>query len=224
LYKLKVKDWNFGFNASLTAQGEVPAPEKFDDLLKAITGTHGQQIMNLLGDVEDWSDPSKPIFGPFVNLADSEAQKLIQSITGVADLAGAFNALKARILNLFKLWDNLPQKATQLIWSKLPDGNAINDIVDIAKQVKDFSEPDLLKFIQGKLANIPFLNTTQGQALESLAVNGLFSALQNNGALSDIKNAAGVVASILDGDALQSLLTKLQSAVSAKLNLSKLED
>ena len=223
LYKLKVKDWNFGFNASLTAQGEIPAPDKFDDLLKAITGTHGQQIMKLLGDVEDWTDPSKPIFGPFVNLADSEAQKLIQSVTGVADLAGAFDAVKNRILNLFQLWDNLPQTATQLIWSKLPDRDAIKNIAGIAQKVKALSDDDLKNFIQDKLADVPFLNSDHGRALESLAVDGLFSALQNVKEVANIREDAGLVADILDGDTLQSLLTQLQSAVNAKLDLSKLE-
>ncbi len=223
LYKLRANDWNFGFDGSVTATPVTPLPDNFDDLLKAVTGTHGQQIMKLLGRVEDWTDPNKPIFGPFVNLADSEAQKLIQTITGVTDLASAFNDVKGRIQKVFQLWDGLPQTATQLIWSKLPDPSAISAIAGIAKKVASLTDANLTQFLQTSLADVPFLNTTEGMALESLAAKGLFAALQDKGALTDIQNAAGLVGQILDGSALQSLLTKLQDAVNTRLDLKKLE-
>jgi hypothetical protein len=224
LYKLRVSQWNFGFDASLTATPVTPPlPEHFDDLLKAVTGTHGQQIVKMLGRVEDWVDPNKPLFGPFVNLADTEAQQLIKSLTGVTDLAAAFNDVKGRIQKLFHLWDNLPQTVTQLIWSKLSDVAGIAKIAGIANQVATLSPADLTKLIQNSLTNVPFLNTDEGKALEALAVNGLFSALQGTPAQQAIQKAAGLVGQILDGSALQSLLTKLQAAVGAKLDLKKLE-
>ena len=223
LYKLRINNWNFGFDASVTATGQVPAPASLNDLIKAVTGTHQQQIMKLLGQVEDWTDPNTPIFGPFVNMVDSEAQRLIQSLTGVADLAAAFNTLTARIKKLFDLWDNLPQAATQFIWSKLPDKNAIATIAAIAKQVSNSSDDELKTLVQSKLADVPFLNTPQGQALSSLAVDGLFSVLQNTNALADLKKFAGQVAGILDGSDLQTFLTNLQAAVNTKLDLAQLE-
>jgi len=224
LFKLKVNDWNFGFDASLTATPVTPPlPENFDELLQAVTGTHGQQIMKLLGRVEDWADPSKPVFGPFVDLANSEAQKLIQSITGVTDLAAAFDSVKARIQKVFQLWDNLPQTATRLIWSKLPDPAAIASILKVANKVSALSEDSLTDFLQTSLADVSFLNTIEGKALESIASRGLFEALQDTGALTDIKTAADKVGQILDGSALQSFLTRLQSAVNTRLDLKKIE-
>jgi hypothetical protein len=224
LYKLRVNEWNFGFDASLTATPVTPPlPENFDDLLKAITGTHGQQIMKLLGRVEDWADPNTPVFGPFVNLADVEAQKLIQTIAGVTDLTAAFNDVKSRIQKLFQLWDTLPQTATQLIWSKLPDPAAIASIGGIANKVSNLAEDELAALLKTSLADLPFLNTPEGVALQALASKGLFAALQNTGALTDIQKAAGQVSKILDGSALQGLLTKLQDAVNTRLDLKKLE-
>jgi hypothetical protein len=223
LYKLRVNDWNFGFDGSLTATPVKPLPDNFDDLLRAVTGTHGQQIMKLLGRLEDWVDPSKPIFGPFINLADNEAQKLVQTITGVADLTGAFNEVKSRIEKVYQLWDGLPQTAKHLIWSKLPDSTAISAITGIANKVAALSNDGLTQLLQAALPDVPFLNTTEGKALESLAENGLFAALQKRGALADIQKAAGLVRQILDGSALQSLLTKLQDAVSTRLDLKNLE-
>jgi hypothetical protein len=224
LYKLKVNDWNFGFSASLTATPVTPPlPQNFDDLLKAVTGTHGQQIVNLLGRVEDWVDPNRPIFGPFVNLADSEAQKLVQMITGVTDLAGGFGKIKTRLQNAFQFWTKLPQTATQLIWSKLPDPEEIKKVADIAKLVSGATLDGLTKFVESKLVDVAFLNTTAGKALESLAANGLFSTLQDTKALTDVQDAAKLVGNILDGSELQSLFTKLQSAVDTKLDLTKLQ-
>jgi len=223
LYKLRVSELDLGLDASLTVTPEAPAPNSLDDLIRAITGTHQQQIMKLLGDVQDWTNPTKPIFGPFVNMIDADAQKLIESLTGVANLATAFNDVKARIQKLFDLWDNLPHTATQFLWSKLPDQSAITAVASMAKQVSSLSSGDLQKFIQSKLADVPFATTDEGKALESLAANGLFSAIQDSKALTDVKGTAGVVAKILDGDALQQLLTKLQAAVNTKLDLKQLE-
>lgn len=121
LYKLRVNNWNMGFDASVTATPQTPAPNNLDDLLQAMVGVHYQQILKLLGYVKDWTDPTKPIFGPFVNLANSEAQKLIASLTGIGDLASAFDSLKDRIQKLFNEWDGLPPTAKQFLWEKLPE-------------------------------------------------------------------------------------------------------
>src|SRR5262249_44708088 len=154
-------------------------------------------------------------------LADSEARKLIQTITGVTDLAGAFNDIKGRIQKLFQLWDGLPQTATQLIWSKLPDPTAVSAIAGIANKVANLTNVGLTQLLQTSLPNVPFLSTTDGKALESLAANGLFAALQDTAALTEIQKAAGLVGQILDRGALQSLLTKLQDAINTRLDLKK---
>lgn len=224
LFKLKVSNLALGFDASVIATpSETVLPENFDDLLKAVLGVHGQQVMKLLGRVEDWVDPSKPIFGPFVDLADTEAQKLIESITGVSDLSAAFDEVKGRIQKVFTLWDGLPQSLTRLIWSKLPESDAISSVATIANKVATLDAAGLTTLLETSLGGVPFLGTTQGQALEAMAVNGLFSALQDNAALAEIQKAAGLVTQILDGDLLQSFLTKLQAAVNTRLDLAKLE-
>lgn len=223
LYKLRVNDWSFGFDGSLTATPVTPLPDSFDDLLRAVTGTHGQQIMKLLGQVEDWTDPSKPVFGPFVNLADAEARKLVETITGVPDLAAAFDSAKGRIQQLFHTWDQLPQTATQLIWSKLPDPAEIAAIAGIAGKIATLDEDSLKDFLQTSLANVPFLNSTPGKALEALASKGLFAAIGDSEALKQVKKAAGLAQQILDGSALQGILTRLQDAVNTRLNLKQLE-
>jgi len=224
LYKLRVRELDLGFSASLSATPVTPPlPDNLTDLLKAITGTHQQQIIKLLGNVRDWTDPSKPIFGPLVNLADTEAQKLIQSVTGITDLAGSFNDVKARIQKLFDLWDNLPQTATQLLWSKLPDKQQIAAVKNIAQKVNAFSEADLSQFVQSKIGDVQFFNSPEGQALESLAVDGLFSAIQNTPELAKVRQAAGLVTSILDGSEVQMLLTNLQNAIDTKLDLKQIE-
>lgn len=224
LYKLKIGNLSLGFDASITATpSQTVLPSHFDDLLKAVLGVHGQQVMKLLGSVEDWVDPNKPIFGPFVNLADTEAQKLLQSITGVSDLAADFNAVKARIQKVFTLWDGLPQSLTRLIWAKLPQSAALSSVATIANKVATLDPAGLTTLIESSLSDVPFLNTTEGEAFEAMAASGLFSALQDDVALTQIKKTAAVVSQILDGGLLQGFLTKLQLAVDTRLDLSKLE-
>jgi hypothetical protein len=224
LYKLRVSNLDLGLDASLTVTPQAPAPNSLNDLLKAITGTQHQQIMKLLGDVEDWADPGKPIFGPFVNLADSEARKLLQSITGVVDLKSSFETIKARIQKLFNFWNSLPHAAAQFLWSKLPQQQPIADAAAIAKLMSTLSPDDLTGFIQSKLSDVVFLATDAGKMLESLAVNGLFAALQDKQALAGIMEAAANVVNILDGSELENLLTNLQAAVNTKLDLKQLEN
>ena len=225
LYKLRVSNWDFGFDGSVSATPVTPPlPQNFDDLLKGIAGTHCQQIMKLLGQVEDWTDPNKPIFGPFVNMLNDEAGNLIKSLTGVTDLAAAFNDVKGRIQKLFQLWDSLPQTATQFLWSKLPDPAAIAKILALAQQASNLNETDLTDLIKKTLANVPLLNTPEGQALEALAARGLFAALQSSPARQELQKAAGQLVKILDGSELQSLLTKLHDAVEKKLDLNKLDN
>jgi len=223
LFKLRVNGWNFGFGGSAIVTPVAPLPAKFADLASAIVGTTGQQIMKLLGDVVDWTDPSKPLFGPLVNLADNEARGLIQTIAGVTDLNAAFNAVKARIQQVFQFWDNLPQTATHLIWSLLPNSSEIVKVAGVAQQVAGLTPDSLLAFVKSKIGDVAFLNSTEGQALESMAANGLFAALNDTGALSGIQKAAQQVSQLLDGSALQALLTKLQAQVSTRLDLKQIE-
>ena len=223
LFKLRVRGWNVGLSGSATVTPVSPLPAQYQDLASAITGTTGQQIVKLLRDIKDWTDPSKPIFGPFVNLIDNEARALIQNLTGVTDLNAAFDSVKGRIQQVFQFWDNLPQTATRLIWSLLPAQSEIGRVSSIASQVAGMTPDSLLTFIKTSLADVPFLNSTEGQALESMAVNGLFSALNNAGALKDLQSAAENVSQLLDGSALQSFLTKLQSQVNDRLDLKQIE-
>jgi hypothetical protein len=223
LYKLRVNGWNFGFSGAATVKAVTPVPAQFQDLASAIIGTTGQQIVKLLGDVKDWTDPTKPLFGPFVNLADNEARALIQTIAGVSDLNATFASVKGAIQQVFHFWDNLPQSATRLIWSALPDSERIAKIAGIAQQVADLTPEALETLVKNSLADVPFLGSTQGQALESMAVNGLFAALNNSGALNDIRAAARQITQLLDRGALQNLLTNLENQVNTRLNLKQIE-
>ena len=224
LYKLRTKNLNLALDASLFVTPQSPAPDSLRDLLKAITGIHERQIIRLLGDVRDWADPSKPIFGPFINLAESEARKLVQSITGIADLATAFDTAKARIQNLFNIWSSLPQAAAQFLWAKLPDPAAIADAVAIAQKVSTFSADELTAFIESRLGDSEFLDSNSGEMLESLAVKGLFAALQDKTEIRTIRSAAAAVTELLDGSDLQKLLTSLQKEINARLDLNHLEN
>jgi hypothetical protein len=223
LFKLRVNGWDFGFSGKLTATQVVPLPDRFDDLLSAVVGTHHQQIVKLLGQVEDWTDPRKPLFGPLVNLADGEARQLIETISGVADLNAAFEEVKGRIQKVFKVWNGLPQETTNLIWSKLQIPAEVIEIAKIAKHVAASDSASTLALIRKALPDVEFLNSTVGKALSSFALKGLFAALHSSEAVREIQQTAKQVADLLDGSTVQGLLTKLQNEINTRLDITQIE-
>ena len=118
----------------------------------------------------------------------------------------------------------MPQAAAQFLWAKLPEPAALSEAAAIAGKVSTFSGAELTAFIQSKLSDIEFLNSNGGRMLESLAVNGLFAALQDNSEIRAIRSAATTVTKLLDGSDLQNLLTSLQQEINARLDLKHLED
>jgi hypothetical protein len=65
LYRIGVRDWNLGFSADATAQAvDSLLPANFDDLIAGALGVSGTKIVAALKDVDAWTDPSQPLFGP----------------------------------------------------------------------------------------------------------------------------------------------------------------
>ena len=225
-YRLRVRGWDAGFSAGVTVQGvDTLLPANFDDLIAGIFGVAGTKIVAALDDLDSWTDPTKPLFGPLIGVSEQYASNFIKSVTGF-DPNTQFAAIKAKLESFITDWNNLPQAVTKRIWSLIPDADAskLESIANLAGQISTAQESELADFITGKLKNVPFLNTDAGQWLESLASNDLFTALSSTGELSQIQKYAGLVSKILDGSEVQTLLTKLHDEISKRLDLTQLEN
>src|SRR6185436_4241662 len=78
VFKLRMRQFDFAFRAeAIVTPVSTLLPAQFDDFIKGVLGLHGTQVVAALGRVRDWTDPGRPLFGPFVNLADDKARELI---------------------------------------------------------------------------------------------------------------------------------------------------
>lgn len=223
LYRIGVREWDFGFSASATAQAvDSLLPAKFDDLIAGALGVSGTKIVAALKDLDVWTNPSQPLFGPLSNVSEQYFSDFIGSITGF-DFNTELPKIKAKIQSFVSFWNNLPQETTKLLWSYIPDSNALGSIAGLAKQISGAKETDLASLLADKLKNVAFFNTPEGKWLESLASNDLFTALTASGDLGRIQSYAAQASKLLDGSDLQSFLTKLHDEISSRLDLAKLE-
>ena len=64
LFKLKSNGTRFGVNLKVGVRDiQTLTPDCVDDLVKAVFGVHGAQIVNALAQIEKWTDPNKSSWG-----------------------------------------------------------------------------------------------------------------------------------------------------------------
>jgi hypothetical protein len=224
LYRLSSRDFTAGFSAGAVAQGaQTGIPASFPDLIAGIVGTSGLQTFNALQKLDMWTNPGQPLLGPFVEVGREYAAKFLKATTGF-DVNTAADQVRDLLQNLFEKWNDLPQVTTALIWSRLPDQQAIAEIARLADQIASLDSPKLVGFLVDKLQFVPFFRTPQGQWLESLVPDGVFSALLAERPIADIQRFAGLTRDLLSGAELTNVLTKLQAEIATRLNLQQIED
>jgi hypothetical protein len=224
VYRLRVRNWNAGFSATVGVTGvNTLLPASFDDLIAGALGTSGAQIVKALKDVDSWTTPGQPLLGPFVGVTENYLNGFVHSVTGL-NLNDDLTAVQTKLQTLLTDWDNLPQTASQLIWSHLPDAAAISKISGLAGEISSATPDTLNQLIAGKLQDVAFFSTPEGQMLESLASKDLFTALGDTGELQSIQSFAGKVQNILDGSDLQSLITNIQKEVGTRLDISRIKN
>ena len=221
LSKQSSKGLNFGLNLNVGIQGADPQlPTNFNDLIQAIFGNHGTQV---LSDLKQWSDPStdlgKKIAGLLGDTVPSKLElDLVQTVTGIppATVAADFNKARQVVGDALTQWDSLPDKTSSMLWTFLGQETSPAVAADFKTFLGVLANPATAKdAIDAALQNTVFGDTPQGQFLESIADEGLLS-LPNN--LGPVSTAAGQVLGILDGSVIQ----KLQSYINQKLNLDQI--
>lgn len=161
LYRIGVRDWNLGFSADATAQAvDSLLPANFDDLIAGALGVSGTKIVAALKDVDAWTDPTQPLFGPLVGVSEQYLSGFIKSVTGF-DFNTELPKIKAKFQSFTSIWNNLPQETTKLLWSYIPDSKALNSIAGLAGQISSAKETDLASLLADKLKNVSFFNTPE---------------------------------------------------------------
>lgn len=223
LFRLKMRGWSAGFNTRVTVSPETGLlPDNIDELIAGALGTDGRKILKQLQRVDQWTDPERPFFGPLVGLAREEAVNLLQEITGVS--AGElFAEGKRRLQRLFETWNQLPEQTATLLWSYLNQPIVLRRIVDVTSRLATADTAALRQTLFGVLGRTGFAASPEGKVLESIATQGLLSALDNRTGQTEISRRSLQISDLLSQPLLEGVLKRLQNVVNQRLNLGQIE-
>jgi len=215
LWKQSSKGLNFGFNLAVGVQGADPQlPSDFNDFIRATFGVHGLQVLQ---DLQKWTDPSTDLGQKLAGLGSQSALDLLKNTTGV-DPAAEFDKAKQVLANALNTWTSLPDQLSSMLWKFLGKnlGNAAeNDFKSFLTALSQ-TDPDkrAAAFAQA-LQSATFGDTPQGQFLEAVADQGLLALGDNLGPVSTL---AGKALDLLNGG----IIAKLQTFIDQKLDLDQI--
>ncbi|HYX53006.1 MAG TPA: hypothetical protein VE783_06115, partial [Candidatus Limnocylindrales bacterium] len=216
LFKQKDQGFDFGLNLNVGVTGRADFPKDIDDLVEAVFGVHGQQVVKDLHLIEQWTDPSKDLGDTVARLINKTGLELLTKATGI-DAAKEFDKARQMVLDAFKQWDALPDRASAVIWKILDRAPAAD--VDVFKNVlTDLANPDPTVRSQAlakEIAQVAFGDSPQGQWLEAIADQGLL-ALTNQ--LDVVQKAAAQTLNVLDGGVIKNL----QDFINQRLDLNQI--
>lgn len=216
LYKQSSKGINFGLNLCVGVQGADPKlPATFHDFIQSVFGQHGLQVLN---DLEQWSNPSTDLGQKLAGLADQDVLNLLKATTIGIDLTNDFNKAKQVVTDALNTWSSLPDKLSSMLWTYLGNLGGAGVSADFQAFLTDLANPTQAgNALSAALKNAAFGDTPQGQFLEAVADQGLL-ALENN--LPSVCALASKVLNILNGN----VLAKLQSFINQKLDLDQIRN
>ena len=212
LSKQSSKGLNFGFNLSVGIQGSDPQlPANFDGFIQSVFGVQGLQV---LADLQQWTDPSSDLGQKIAGLADQTALDLLKNTTNI-DPATDFDRAKQVVAGALDQWAALPNKLSSMLWKYMETGNP-GAATDFKKFLQDLANPSTAaSAVATVLEKATFGDTPQGQFLESVADQGLLALADN---LAPVTTAASRALKILNGE----VIIKLQKFVEQKLDLNQI--
>ena len=216
MFKLSRRGVEFGLNLKVGVQGiDSLTPGKVDELVQAVFGVHGAQVVGALARLEEWTDPSKSVGELVAGLTNSKALELIKESTGI-DPEAAFETARARLVGAIQLWQKLPERAASELLSILNDLDAagVKGFRDSLTVLASENDSEQKKAFSELLGLVRFDTTPTGRLLLALADRGLLNLLDR---LPEVRRAAGIVADLLDGDVVR----RLQSVLARALDLNR---
>ncbi len=225
--KQRKKGLSFAFNAAAEVRADFSnLPPGADDFVKAVFDVHGAQIIDDLHAIEKWTDPDTKLSGPLAGLSVDYAKKLLADITGMQDLDARFDEARGRVVELLKVWDNLPHRISTVVY-KLVEQNRSEElgiVRALCAAIAEGSTAKLQSLIGGELRKAEFFSTPAGRFLESIATEGVMSLLTQSAELQRVRPAAEAAAKLLDPAGLERTLRGLQSALLERLDLDRFAD
>ena len=96
LFRLNRKGLSFAFSAAGSAQARFNSllPDNFDDFIAGVFGIHGLQVLK---DLDKWTDPDQKLSDLIADVSDEYARKFLQAVTGI-DPKKAFESARGRLV------------------------------------------------------------------------------------------------------------------------------
>jgi len=214
LFKQSQNGLDFGLNLAVGVSAEPALPDKFDDFVEAVFGVYGQQVVNDLHVLEQWTDPTKDLGDTVARLANKTGLELLQKATGL-NLPDEFNKARDIVVNALKQWSALPGNLSGMLWKFLeskPTGDTTTNFMSFLTALADPNAATRSQALAKAIETATFGDTPQGQFLESIAEHGLL-ALSSN--LDGVSKLAQSALDVLNGG----IIAKLQSFIGEKLDL-----
>jgi len=223
LFKQRKQGWSFALEAKAHFQGDVSdfAPASLDELLRAVLGVHGAQILDQLGEL---TDPDKSLGEVLAGAGVERAKKLLADVTGV-DVESELEAARGRITELLETWQDLDGRVASAIWETLGVSDEIDDIRTLAGEIKATLADDgaLRGLLSERLGSSAFLSTAAGRWLESVATEGVLPLATTSSGLLSLRKAAEATLDVLDDGPVETLVGKLKTEIERVFRLDRVE-
>ena len=224
LFRLKSTQTNFSFNATAGLTGvNTLLPRNADDLIRAIFGTHGAQVLAQLAVVQKWTDPKKKLTDLLTAEGISQAEALVAHLAGVPvdQLDNKFNDIQKKAVGLINAWRNLDHTVATTVLKLVGDKVDLAPVREIVAALQTATPESLKALLAEELGIAQFLTTPAGKLLDAVAGNqGVLGLL--NAPLKDVRDVAGRIAKVLDGSLIEETLGRFQQFVEDKLNIGNL--
>jgi hypothetical protein len=215
LFKQSRKGLSFGLNLSVGVIGQNQLPADVDDLVKAIFGVHGSQVIRDLHLIEQWADQKADLFGTAARLLNETGLNLLTQATGI-DAATEFDKARQIVMDEFEKWDALPAKVAAATWgilSKLDGGG--DSFKTLLKALADSNPQTKADAFARSLQDATFGDAAAGQWLASVADQGL---LVLSSQLDHVQPIAAQTLDILNGG----IIKRIQNFIEDRLNLNQI--
>src|SRR5262249_55492106 len=107
LFKQAARGFDFGLNLNVGVTSQADLPSDLDDFVKAVFGVHGQQVLNDLRLIEQWTDPTRDLGDTVARLINKTGLALLTKATGI-DATTEFEKARQLVLKAFQEWDSMP--------------------------------------------------------------------------------------------------------------------
>ena len=199
LYKLSKKGWNFALNLNASVQGDTDAfPKDPDDIVKAVFNVHGLQVLK---EIEEWTDPDKQLSKLVADLADDRLNGLIENKIG----------------DTIARWKTLSDRVKSTVWKQIESGISGAQKREITETLRALSGADndaKKKLLEKLLSRVDLPGTPVGQILEAMAEKGLLSLLDRLGGVQDVAQS---ILYVIDGPVLENIQKQVKSLLDLNL-------